>query len=224
MHPSFLTIITSSLLWALIATVVVAIPGVPLAYVLARTDFPGKRLLSTFISLPLVLPPTAAGYLMLKLLADKGPLGRDTIGVDLGILFSPPAVVLACSVMAFPLFVRTARVSFEAVDPRFEQMGRSLGANQGLTFLSVTLPLALRGLTAAAILAFTRALGEFGATIIIAGNIPGRTQTLASAIYSAQQAGNDQLADFLVAIALALGFAAIFFTEWLTRPEPASTA
>lgn len=213
------TVVGSTVLWAAIATLVVLIPGVPLAYALARRQFRGKSVVSTIVGLPLVLPPTAVGYLLLQLLADRGPLGRETLGFDLGILLTWRGVIVACSVMAMPLVVRTARVSFEEVNPRLEDMARTLGYGPARTFLTVTLPLASQGLLAAAILGFTRAMGEFGATIIIAGNIPGRTQTLASAIFSAQQAGNEPRANVLLTVALVVGFVAIFATEWLSRPR-----
>ena len=186
---SVTAVILSTLSWALLSTVVVMVVGVPLAYLLARREFTGKRVISALVSLPMVLPPTAVGYLLLSILADNGPLGRNTLGIDLDILLNWKGVIVAYSVMSFPLFVRTARVSFEAVSPRLEAMSLTLGRGPVVTFLIVTLPLAIRGLIAGMILAFTRAMGEFGATVILAGNIPGRTQTLASAIYSAQQAG-----------------------------------
>jgi molybdate transport system permease protein len=182
-------VLRNTLLWAALATALVMVPGTLVAWALARKEFPGKRIVSTLFSLPLVLPPTAVGYLLLRLFAVDGPLGRDTLGMDLDVILSWKAVVIACAVMATPLVVRTARVSFEAVDPRYEDMARTLGHGRAATFLRYTLPMARRGLLAALILGFTRAVGEFGATIILAGNIPGRTQTLATAIFSAQQAG-----------------------------------
>jgi molybdate transport system permease protein len=197
------------------ATVLVMIPGTALAYALARFDFAGKKLVSTLFSLPLVLPPTAVGYLLLQLFAFDGPLGRRTLGIDLDIILTWKAVVIACAVMATPLIVRTARVSFEGVDARYEQMARTLGYGPIRAFMRFTLPLAARGLIAAMILGFTRAIGEFGATIVLAGNIPGRTQTLASAIFSAQQAGREDEANVLLVISLVVGFAAIFVTEYL---------
>ncbi|HBR93848.1 MAG TPA: molybdate ABC transporter permease subunit [Opitutae bacterium] len=212
-------IILSTVLWASTATVLVAIPGLPIAYLLARHQFFGHRILSTLLSLPMVLPPTAVGFLLLQLLADHGLLGRDNLYIDLNILYTWKAVVLACSVMAAPLLIRTARVSFEEVDPELEQMARTLGYSRLRSFLKVTLPLAWKGLLAAILLGFTRSLGEFGATMMIAGNIPGKTQTLASAIYSAQQSGEDERALLLVAIALTVGFAAIFLTEICLRPK-----
>ena len=201
------------------ATVLVMVPGTLLAYALARFEFAGKKVLSTLVSLPLVLPPTAVGYLLLQLFASEGWLGRDTLGFDLGVILTWKAVVIACAVMATPLVVRTARVSFEGVDPRFEGMARTLGHGRVITFCRYTLPMAGRGLAAAMILGFSRAMGEFGATVILAGNIPGRTQTLASAIFSAQQAGQEAEANFLLVVALAVGFIAIFLTEYLSQPR-----
>ncbi|ADE54992.1 molybdate ABC transporter permease subunit [Coraliomargarita akajimensis] len=211
--PPLCNIVLSTVLWAALSTLCVLALATPLAYLLARREFPGKQVLATIASLPLVLPPTAVGYSLLKLLADSGPLGF------LDILLTWKGVVLACSVMSFPLVLRTARVSFEAVDPKLESLARTLGRSPFRTFYSVTLPLASKGLLAASILGFTRAMGEFGATVIVAGNIPGQTQTLASAIYSAQQSGNDLLANTLLTVALLIGFVAVFLSEWLSRPR-----
>jgi len=213
------SVVGSTVLWAILSTCVVMVPGTVIAYMLARYEFRGKHALSSLVSLPLVVPPTAMGYLLLRLLADQGPLGRDTIGIDLDILLTWKGVVVACSVMSIPLVVRTARVGFEEVNPRLELMARTLGYGPVKAFFKVTLPLAGRGLVAAMILGFTRAMGEFGATVILAGNIPGRTQTLSSAIYSAQQAGNEARANGLLLIALLVGFLAIFLTEWLSRSK-----
>jgi molybdate transport system permease protein len=216
---SALQALWSSVAWASLAVLLVMVPATLVAYVLARRDFPGKRVVSTLFSLPLVLPPTAVGYLLLRLFAFDGPLGRGTIGLDLDVILTWRAVVVACAVMATPLVVRTARVSFEGVDPRYEALARTLGYGRAATFVRFTLPLARRGLLAALILGFTRALGEFGATIILAGNIPGRTQTLATAIFSAQQAGREGEANVLLAVALCVGFAAVFATEVLSQPQ-----
>ncbi|HEX8907131.1 MAG TPA: molybdate ABC transporter permease subunit [Longimicrobiaceae bacterium] len=222
MNPAALRALESSVAWAGVAILLVMAPATLVAYALARRDFPGKRVVSTLFSLPLVLPPTAVGYLLLRLFAYDGPLGRGTIGVDLDVILTWKAVVIACAVMATPLVVRTARVSFEAVDPRYEDIARTLGHGRAATFLRFTLPLAARGLLAALILGFTRALGEFGATIILAGNIPGRTQTLATAIFSAQQAGREGEANFLLVIALLAGFAAVYATEALSQTRAAA--
>jgi molybdate transport system permease protein len=215
-------VLRNTLLWAALATALVMVPGTLVAYLLARRDFRGKRVVSTLFSLPLVLPPTAVGYLLLRTFAVDGPLGRDTLGIDLDVILSWKAVVIACAVMATPLVVRTARVSFEAVDPRYEDMARTLGHGRAATFLRYTLPMARRGLMAALILGFTRAVGEFGATIILAGNIPGRTQTLATAIFSAQQAGRESEANVLLVIALVAGFAAVYASEALSQKQAAA--
>jgi len=200
---------------ATVATAVVLVPGTLLAYLLARFEFRGKGVLSTLLTLPLVLPPTAVGFLLLRLLAVDGPLGRRVLGFDLDLILTWKGAVVATAVMALPLVVRTARVTFEGIDPRLEAMDRTLGHRPAAVFVRTTLPLAYRGLLAAAILGFTRAVGEFGATVTLAGNIPGRTQTLASAIFAAQQAGQDDEAMFLLVVALAVGFVAIYASERL---------
>ncbi|MDH3745301.1 MAG: molybdate ABC transporter permease subunit [Acidobacteriota bacterium] len=224
MNSEILTVLLLSLRVAAIATLVVVVPATLLAYALARHDFRGKRVLSALVGLPLVLPPTAVGFLLLRLLAVRGPLGRDVLGFDLEILLTWKAAVLAAAVMSLPLVVRTARVAFEAVDPRLEMMARTLGHSRLATFGRVTLPLAARGLLAATILGFTRALGEFGATVTVAGNIPGRTQTLASAIFGAQQVGDNRRAVLLMVVALAVGFAAILSAELLSTRRVAREA
>lgn len=222
MTPAAWEALWSTFVWAALATALVMVPGTLVAWVLARREFRGKRVVSALFSLPLVLPPTAVGYLLLRTFAADGPLGRETLGLDLDVILTWKAVVIACAVMATPLVVRTARVSFEAVDPRYEQMARTLGHGRAATFLRFTLPLAARGLLAALILGFTRAVGEFGATIILAGNIPGRTQTLATAIFSAQQAGREREANVLLVIALVAGFAAVYATEVLSYRRAAA--
>ena len=222
MNQAALGALESSVAWAGLAMLLVMGPATLVAWLLARREFRGKRVVSTLFSLPLVLPPTAVGYLLLRLFAYDGPLGRGTTGIDLDVILTWKAVVIACAVMATPLVVRTARVSFEAVDPRYEDIARTLGHGRAATFLRFTLPLAARGLLAALILGFTRALGEFGATIILAGNIPGRTQTLATAIFSAQQAGREGEANVLLAIALVAGFAAVYATEALSQTRVAA--
>jgi molybdate transport system permease protein len=204
---------------AAVATLVILVPCVLAAYLLARSDFRGKRVLSTLLGLPLVLPPTAVGYLLLKALSADGPLGWKVLGFDLDLILTWKGAVLAAGIMALPLVVRTAQVAFEGVDPRLEEMARTLGHGRVQTFFRFTLPLAARGLLAAAILGFTRAVGEFGATVTVAGNIPGRTQTLASAIYAAQQVGDERAAYVLITIALVVGFVAILASEQLVRPR-----
>jgi len=216
MNEASLTALLLTLQYASLATAMVFVPCMLIAYVLARFSFPGKVFISALTSLPLVLPPTAVGYLLLRALATDGMLGRETLGIDLDILLTGKAVILACAVMAAPLIIRTSRIAFEGVNARYEAMARTLGYGPVETFLRFTFPLAARGLLAAMILGFTRAMGEFGVTVTIAGNIPGQTQTLASAIFSAQQVGNDHEANFLVLVALATGFSAILLTELLS--------
>ena len=212
-----LEVILLTLKVATVATAVIVVPSTLLGYVLARYDFRGREVLSAIVGLPLVLPPTAVGFLLLRLLATDGPLGRDTLGFDLNLLLTWKAAVIAAAVMSMPLIVRTARVTFEGIDPRLEMMARTLGYGRLKTFVFFSLPLARRGLLAGTILGFTRALGEFGATVIIAGNIPGRSQTLASAIFSAQQVGDDRQAYVLMIVAIVMGFAAIVTAELLSR-------
>ena len=216
MNEASLTALLLTLQYASLATAMVFVPCMLIAYVLARFSFPGKVFISALTRLPLVLPPTAVGYLLLRALATDGMLGRETLGIDLDILLTGKAVILACAVMAAPLIIRTSRIAFEGVNARYEAMARTLGYGPVETFLRFTFPLAARGLLAAMILGFTRAMGEFGVTVTIAGNIPGQTQTLASAIFSAQQVGNDHEANFLVLVALATGFSAILLTELLS--------
>jgi molybdate transport system permease protein len=214
---------TAAILWttlrvALGATLIVAPVGIALGFLLARRSFRGKSFVETFIALPLVLPPTAIGYLLLTLLARNGLLGVSTIGFDLDLLFTWRAAVLASAVVALPLVARTARTAFEEVDPRLERMARTLGMSDARVFRSVTMPLARRGLAAAIALGFGRALGEFGATVIVAGNIPGRTQTLALAIFSEIQLGNTDAALRLVAITVGIAFLLMWCIERLLRP------
>lgn len=199
------------------ATALVFLPGLVLGWFIARREFRGKGALETLIALPLVLPPTAVGYLLLRLLARGGPLDPRRFGIDLDILFTWKGAVLAASVMSLPLVARAARVAFDQVDPRLEQMARTLGQGPWQSFFSVTLPLARRGLVAAAVLGWARAVGEFGATVIVAGNIPGQTQTLALGIFGALQVGRDDEALWLVGLSIALAFAAMWGVESLLR-------
>jgi molybdate transport system permease protein len=205
---------------AALAVFGVMLVAVPTAYALARWEFRGKAAFSALLTLPLVLPPTAVGVLLLELLADRGPLGREVLGFDPDLLFTWRAAVIAAAVMAFPLVVRTARVAFEGVEPRLEAVAFTLGSGRLRTFFRVTLPLAARGLVAAALLGYMRAFGEFGATVMIAGNFPGRTQTLALAIYGAQQSGQEHEAWVLVGVALTAGFLALFGCEALVQRRP----
>jgi molybdate transport system permease protein len=214
---SVLEALAISLKVALCATIAALPIAVLLGRTLARHDFRGRSLVETIVSLPLVLPPTAVGYLLLALLARNGPLGPARLGFDLDLLLTWKGAVLASAIMSLPLMVRTARVAFEEVDARLEAIARTLGLSPARVFARVTLPLARRGLLAAAILGFGRALGEFGATVIVAGNIPGRTQTLALAIFNDIQIGRDRDALTAVGVTAVLAFAVLFAAERLTR-------
>lgn len=209
---------------ALAATLLVAPAGILVGHALARRSFPGKSVVETVVALPLVLPPTAIGYLLLALFARDGPLGARALGFDPGVLFTWRAAVLASAVVSLPLVARTARTAFEEVDPRLERMARTLGLSRTRAFLAVTLPLARRGLLAALALGFGRALGEFGATAVVAGSIPGRTQTLSLAIFSEIQLGDTRAALRLVALTVALAFAILWCVERLLRAPPAEGA
>ena len=177
-----------SLVVASFATAIAVALGTAAGWVLTRRAFAGRELVDALLSLPLVLPPTVTGYYLLVVLGRKGPLG------GLGIPFTLAACVAAATVMAFPLVVRAARVAFEEIDPRQRLAAASLGSGSVATMWRVELPLARRGLAAGAALAFARALGEFGATLMLAGNIPGRTQTLPLAIYEAAMTGENTAA------------------------------
>jgi molybdate transport system permease protein len=205
-----------------VATVgtLVSIPlGVFVAYALARWRFPGKFLIDGLVHLPLVLPPVVTGYILLLLFGRKGPIGAF-LDQHFGIVFSFrwTGAALAAGVMGFPLLVRAIRLSFEAADRRLEDAARTLGANSIVTFLTVILPLALPGILAGAVLAFAKALGEFGATITFVSNIPGETRTLPTAIYTYTQVpGGDFQAAQLAAVAVILSLLALLASEFLSR-------
>jgi molybdate transport system permease protein len=207
---------------AALAILLILPPGLAAAWLLARFRWTGKPLVETLIALPLVMPPVATGLLLLKLLGRRGPLGgllHDRLGLD--VVFTWRAVVVAMAVMSFPLLVRGARVAFEGVDPRLEQIARTLGASDLRVFLTITLPLARNGILGGTLLAFARALGEFGATILVAGNIPGRTATLSLSIYQLVQLGKDGDAFRLLAVAVIIAFAAVWASErFMARRGP----
>ena len=194
------------------ATALAAPPGVLLGLWLARTRSRAAVLVDTAAQLPLVLPATAVGYALLVLLSRRGPLAFDP-----GVLFTWRAAVLASAVMSLPLVVQAARVAFEAVDPRLERMAASLGYRRGAVFARVTLPLARRGLLAALVLGFTRAFGEFGATVVVAGNVRGETQTIPLAIFEDISLGREDRALVLFAVSAAIAFAAVLGVGWLRR-------
>jgi molybdate transport system permease protein len=201
-----------------LAVLLILPPGIALAWLLARRHFPGKALVETAVALPLVMPPVATGLILLKLLGRRGALGgylHERFDFDL--VFTWRAVVIAMAVMSFPLLVRTARVAFEKVDPLLEKSARTLGAGRARVFCRITLPLASGGVAGGTLLAFARALGEFGATILVAGNIPGRTTTLSLAIYNLVQLGKDDEAFRLLAWAVGLAFLAVWCGEAFLR-------
>ena len=203
---------------ALLSTLLILPPGVWLGWLLARRNWRGKAIVETVVALPLVIPPVATGLILLKLFGRRGVLGKffeQTLGIE--IVFTWKAVVVATAVMSFPLLVRTARVAFEEVPRRLEQVARTLGSGPWRVFFTITLSLARRGLLAGGVLAFARALGEFGATVMVAGYIPGRTGTLALGIYHLVQLGQDRTALVLLLISISLAFGAVATSEWLLR-------
>ena len=202
---------------AALSTLLILPLGVAAALALARYQGPGKGAVETVLSLPLVLPPTAVGLVLLELLSRRAPLGAWLAARGLEVVFTWKAVLLATAVMSFPLLVRSARTAFEEVDPRLLGIARTLGCGPVSAFFRVTLPLAWRGVLAGTVLAFSRALGEFGATVMVAGNIPGKTQTLALAIFHDNQIGRDDRALVLAGVTATLAFAALWLTEWITR-------
>ncbi len=190
-----------SLRVAATSTVFAAVLGIGLAYLLAKGRFPGRGLLEALASVPIVLPPTVLGYYLLVSLGVRSPIGRAWESVfGQTLVFTPTAAVVAASVSAMPFVLRTARAAIEAVDPRFEQAARTMGLAEWRVATRVTLPLARRGLIAGVALGFARALGDFGVTVMLAGNIPGRTQTMPIAVYDAVQSGDDHRAATLSAV------------------------
>jgi molybdate transport system permease protein len=200
MSPESLGALALSVRVALLATVLNAALGIPLAWLLARRRFPGRTLVDLLVTLPLVLPPTVTGYYLIVLLGRRGWLGAPLYAATgWTVAFTWYAAVIAATVMALPLLVRTARAAIESVDRGLEQAAYTLGRSEWRTALEVTLPLARNGILAGLVLAFARALGEFGATLMLAGNIPGRTTTVPLAIYTAVQTGETADAAVLVA-------------------------
>jgi molybdate transport system permease protein len=192
--------------------------GLGAAWLLARYSWPGKSLVETFISLPLVMPPVATGLILLQVLGRRGWIGgflHDHF--DLDVVFTWRGVLIALGIMSFPLLVRSARQAFESVNPRLEQIARTLGASNCRVFCTITLPLAARGIAGGMLLAFARALGEFGATIMVAGNIPGKTSTLSLAIFQSVQLGEDSHAYRLLGVSVVLAFIAVWGSEWFLK-------
>jgi molybdate transport system permease protein len=210
-----------TVLCAVAATLLVLPPAVVVAWLLARRRFPGRALVETIISLPLVMPPVATGLILLMLFGRRGAIGRllERIGVD--VVFTWKAVVLAMGIMGLPLLVRTARAGFEQVNERYEAVAATLGASPARIFLTISLPLAWPSVLGGAVLAFARALGEFGATIVVAGSIPGATRTLSVAIYTYAETGRDTQALTLLLVSTAIAFAALFAANRLVERRAA---
>ena len=219
LSPAEWTAVLLSLRIALVATAFALPFGIAIGWLLARKEFWGKTLLDGLVYLPLVLPPVVTGYLLLISFGRKGPIGAF-LADHFGIVFSFrwTGAALSCGIMGFPLMVRPIRLALEAIDRRLEEAAGTLGASRVLVFLTITLPLALPGIIAGAVLCFARALGEFGATITFVSNIPGETQTISAAIYTLMQIpGGDAAAGRLVLFAIALALAALVVSEWFAR-------
>ncbi len=213
--PLLLTLKVSTL-----ATALATIPAVALARLARVREFPGRDLTDAILTLPMVLPPTVLGYYIIVLLGRRGVFGSylwDTFGIS--IMFTWEGAVIAAAVVAFPLVYRSARAAFEGVDENLENAARTLGASETVIFFRVSMPLAMRGLVAGIMLALARAMGEFGATLMVAGNLPGKTQTLSLAVYSATQAGNDTLANELVLLISAVCVALLVIVAKVIKPK-----
>ena len=207
-----------SLLMVSSATVIVGVLGLAFAYLLAKFDFRGKEFLDAVLTMPLVLPPTVTGYYLIVLLGRNGIIGSFIYEwTGWTIVFTWQGAVIAAVVVSLPLMIKAARASIESVNPNYEIASYTLGKSKMETFLRITLPLAKRGIIAGLVLSFARALGEFGATLMIAGNIPGKTQTMPLAIYEAVASGDDRRAQILAIILTAISIAAVYFTNKISR-------
>ena len=206
-------------LWVAMVSVLVSLPfATAVAYVLARYRFWGHGLLNALVHLPLVLPPVVTGYLLLMAFGRRGIFGPPLEALGLQLAFTSAGAALAAAVMAFPLIVRAIRLALEAVDPKLEEAASTLGASSVKVFVFVTLPLSLPGILAGAVVGFAKALGEFGATITFVSNIPGETQTIASAIYALLQVpGQEAAVGRMIGFSILLSFGALFLSEFLAR-------
>lgn len=206
-------------LWVAMVSVVVSLPfATAIAYVLARRRFWGHGLLNALVHLPLVLPPVVTGYLLLVAFGRRGIFGPTLEALGLQLAFTSAGAAVAAAVMAFPLIVRAIRLALEAVDPKLEEAASTLGASAVKVFVFVTLPLSLPGILAGAVVGFAKALGEFGATITFVSNIPGETQTIASAIYALLQVpGQEAAVGRMIGFSILLSFGALFLSEVLAR-------
>lgn len=208
-----------SILVVIVATLIIAVIGTTMGFVLAKWQFRAKELCDAFLTLPMVLPPTVTGYYLILLLGRRGLLGRYLFALaGWTPAFTWQGAVLAAGVMALPIMVKSARAALESVDARYEMVSYSLGKGRLETFFRITLPLASRGLMAGVVLSFARALGEFGATLMLAGNIPGKTQTMPLAIFEAFISGEDKQAQMLALILTFTSMVTIYLTNILTRP------
>jgi molybdate transport system permease protein len=216
-NPMIWSAFKLSLLVSIMATIIVVLLGTSVAFVLAKRKFRGRELLDAVVTLPLVLPPTVTGYYLIVLLGRHGLIGKylyDFTGWS--VTFTWAGAVIAASVMALPLMVKSARAAIESVNPMYEVASYTLGKSELETFFRITLPIARRGMLAGVVLSFARALGEFGATLMLAGNIPGKTQTMPLAIYETVIAGENRQAQLLAFILTAVSVAAIYLTNKLT--------
>jgi molybdate transport system permease protein len=216
-----LEVASFSALMALIAIAIALPPGVGLGWILARRKFPGRTVVETIATMPLVMPPVATGLLLLRLFGRRSPVGRafDAAGID--IVFTWKAVVIAMAVMSLPIVVLTAKAGFQQLNPRFEEMAATLGAGPLRILWTVSLPLAARSIIAAGLLGFARALGEFGATIMVAGGIPGQTETLSVAIYRLTEIGREGDAMRLLVLSVLLAFSAMLVSNHVLRRQQA---
>jgi molybdate transport system permease protein len=206
-----------SLAVGLASTLLILPFGIGFAWLFARKEWPFKSVLETIVLLPLVMPPVSTGLILLKIFGRRSAIGNWLYERGIEIVFNWKGVLIAMAVMSFPLLVRSVRTSFAEVNPRLEQIAATLGAAPLKIFFVITIPLAYKGIVAGALLAFSRALGEFGATILLAGNIPGQTQTLSLAIYNYVQLGKDSDAYVLLSITVGLAFLFVWSSEWLLR-------
>ncbi len=217
---SFLFPLQLTLRVASLATLFALVSGVLLAWVIHRFRFPGRNMLDAVLTLPMVLPPTVLGYYLIVLIGRNGVIGgwlESTFGITL--MFTWQGAVIAASVVAFPLVFKSARAALEGVGQKYENAARTLGCGEWQVFLRVLLPMAVRGIVAGTMLAFARAMGEFGATLMVAGNLPGRTQTMPLAVYSAVQTGNQDLANMLVLVLSAVCVLILWITGSLLKPK-----
>ena len=203
-----------------ISTIALALIGTAFGYLLAKRDFHGKEFLDAVLTLPMVLPPTVTGYYLILLLGRRGLIGQPVFRLTgFSVTFTWIAAVIAATVIALPLMVRSARAAIESVDPRYETVSYTLGKGEFETFFRITLPLARRGILAGIVLSFARAFGEFGATLMLAGNIPGRTQTLPLAIFEAVVSGEDERAMWIALILTGVSVTVVYLTNRLARPR-----